>query len=363
MIGLVVIVIQMLFFTIVLINYFFAPVLSLPKQALKASNKSVAVLIPVRNEEEHIKDLLDDLFAQSRLPEEIIIYNDGSVDNTKLIVESYIENYPHILRMIEGGELPKGWLGKAHACYHLGNAANADYLLFLDADVRLHACAVATILDQMVKYNWTLLSAFPKQIMKTWGEKIVVPIMNIVLLSLLPLPLIRIKRFSSLSAANGQMMCFDRSVYIANQFHALVKQEKAEDIAIARTMKRLKLRVMCYLGGEVISCRMYQDLKSSIDGFSKNLVLFFGGSVFAALLYWSLFLMAPLYFLYDLFLFVSLVLIQGMLLFFIAVKSRGNVEDYLLYSIPRIFLFIYILGKGLFCRYSKRLLWKDRNIM
>ncbi|HAC22212.1 MAG TPA: glycosyl transferase, partial [Porphyromonadaceae bacterium] len=235
MIGLVVIVIQMLFFTIVLINYFFAPVLSLPKQALKASNKSVAVLIPVRNEEEHIKDLLDDLFAQSRLPEEIIIYNDGSVDNTKLIVESYIENYPHIIRMIEGGELPKGWLGKAHACYHLGNAANADYLLFLDADVRLHACAVASILDQMVKYKWTLLSAFPKQIMKTWGEKIVVPIMNIVLLSLLPLPLIRIKRFSSLSAANGQMMCFDRSVYIANQFHVLVKQEKAEDIAIART--------------------------------------------------------------------------------------------------------------------------------
>lgn len=363
MIGLMVIVIQMLFFTIVLINYFFAPVLSLPKQALKAKSKSVSVLIPVRNEEEHIGDLLDDLFAQSRLPDEIIIYNDASVDKTKLIVESYIENYPHILRIIDGEELPKGWLGKAHACYHLGNAANCDYLLFLDADVRLHTCACAAIVDQMVKCNWCLLSAFPKQLMKTWGEKVVVPIMNIVLLSLLPLPLIRVKRFASLSAANGQMMCFERSVYIANQFHALVRQEKAEDIAIARIMKRLRLRMMCYLGGEVVSCRMYQDLKSSVDGFSKNLVLFFGGSVVAALLYWSLFLIAPLYFLSNLFLFASLVLIQGMLLFFIAVKSRGSVEDYLLYSIPRMFLFIYILGKGLFCRYSKRLLWKDRNIM
>lgn len=51
----------------------------------------ISVIVPVRNEETSIKDLLDALLTQSRKPDEIIITDGGSADRTKLIINDYIK--------------------------------------------------------------------------------------------------------------------------------------------------------------------------------------------------------------------------------------------------------------------------------
>ena len=51
----------------------------------------ISVVVPVRNEENSIRELLDGLLSQTRAPDEVVITDGGSTDSTALIIESYIE--------------------------------------------------------------------------------------------------------------------------------------------------------------------------------------------------------------------------------------------------------------------------------
>src|SRR5947208_16004741 len=51
----------------------------------------ISVIVPVRNEEESMRVLLDGLIAQTRRPDEIVITDGGSTDMTPKIIEEYIE--------------------------------------------------------------------------------------------------------------------------------------------------------------------------------------------------------------------------------------------------------------------------------
>jgi len=115
-----------------------------------------------------------------------------------------------------------------------------------------------------------LMSIFPTQEMYTLGEKITVPNMQIILLTLLPLPLVRLSGFPSLSAANGQFMLFRRDTYEKIEPHKQFRKSRAEDIEIARHMKRLRLRVSCLTGERDVRCRMYHSLAEAVEGFSKT---------------------------------------------------------------------------------------------
>ena len=60
--------------------------------------------------------------------------------------------------------------------------------------------------------------------------------MNYILVSLLPLVLVRKTGFPSLSAANGQFMFFRTEKYRPVKPHEIVKPDKVEDISIARIL-------------------------------------------------------------------------------------------------------------------------------
>ena len=50
----------------------------------------VSVIVPVRDEEDSIRTLLDGLLNQSRKPDEIVITDGGSTDSTTDIISGYI---------------------------------------------------------------------------------------------------------------------------------------------------------------------------------------------------------------------------------------------------------------------------------
>src|SRR4029077_15360358 len=97
----------------------------------------VSVLIPVRNEAARIEGCLARVLAQVGVPDlQILVLDDGSSDGTGDLARSFAEEDGRV-RVIDGTELPDGWLGKPHACADLAAAADGDVLVFVDADVRL----------------------------------------------------------------------------------------------------------------------------------------------------------------------------------------------------------------------------------
>ena len=91
----------------------------------------VSVIVPVRDEEDSIRELLDSLLAQTRSPDEIVIADGGSVDTTPQIIEEYIREGAPVRLIRAGAALP----GRGR---NLGAAqASSDWLGFTDAGIRL----------------------------------------------------------------------------------------------------------------------------------------------------------------------------------------------------------------------------------
>ena len=91
----------------------------------------VSVIVPVRDEEESIRELLDSLLAQTLRPDEIVIVDGGSVDATPQIVEEYIRKGAPVRLIRASASLP----GRGR---NLGAAqAGFEWLGFTDAGIRV----------------------------------------------------------------------------------------------------------------------------------------------------------------------------------------------------------------------------------
>lgn len=327
------------------------------------SGQLVSVLIPARNEEQNIGKLLDSLLAQKYQPMEIIVYNDSSSDGTGAIVKQYAA-LSNIIRCIEGGELPAGWLGKNHACHRLADEATGDYLLFIDADVVAGEDLIGSGVARMEEKRLSLLSIFPYQIMESRGERVVVPIMNWILLSLLPMVLVRSCRWSSFSAANGQFMMFRTSVYRKYRFHEMVKMNLTEDIVVARLMKRNRLKIETLVGRGEVSCRMYTGYNDAVNGFSKNVITMFGDSYF----FISFFVLVSLFGWIAVLAGLDLpglalyIIMATVINISVAATTKQNIGDSLLLFPERMDAFRSIVVKAFSVRYRKNYTWKDRTI-
>jgi glycosyltransferase involved in cell wall biosynthesis len=91
----------------------------------------VSVIVPVRDEEQSIRELLDSLLKQTRPPDEIVITDGGSVDATPEIIEEYIQQGAPVRLIRAGAALP----GRGR---NLGSAAaRFEWLGFTDAGIRV----------------------------------------------------------------------------------------------------------------------------------------------------------------------------------------------------------------------------------
>ena len=91
----------------------------------------VSVIVPVRDEEDSIRELLDSLLAQTRPPDEIVITDGGSVDATPQIIEDYRLRGAPVKLIRAGAALPGRGRNLAAA------EAKFEWLAFTDGGIRL----------------------------------------------------------------------------------------------------------------------------------------------------------------------------------------------------------------------------------
>lgn len=88
----------------------------------------ISIIIPVYNVELYLKECLESILSQNFNGYEIILVNDGSIDNSKAICEEYKKNYKNILLINK----KNGGLSDAR---NTGiKYAKGDYILFIDSD-------------------------------------------------------------------------------------------------------------------------------------------------------------------------------------------------------------------------------------
>ena len=131
-----------------------------------------------------------------------------------------------------------------------------------------------------------LLTAFPRQEVVTWSEKLVVPFLPWSLLSFLPLALAYRVRSPALCAAIGQYMLFRRAAYEQIGGYAAVRADAVDDIALGRRIKAHGLRWRMAKATRDVRCRMYRDASQVFEGFSENLFAGFGYRVLPFVFVW-----------------------------------------------------------------------------
>ena len=244
----------------------------------------VSLLVPVRDEAAVLPETLPTWLAQGA--DELCVLDDGSADATpRLLAAAGV-------RVLTGAPLPPGWSGKNWACHQLAEAATGDVLVFTDADVAWRSGALGRVVDELVATDAGLLTVWPRQRCETLGERMVVPLIDLLLLANLPHPLVRALPFDSLAGASGQLMAWRRDAYARSGGHAALAGEVLEDVRLAQRAKRSGVALTLRLGGPWVETRMYRSWAEVVAGFGKNVLAGTGGSRLALVTVWLLNLLA-----------------------------------------------------------------------
>lgn len=245
----------------------------------------VSILVPARNEALNIEACVRSLLAQDYPHFQVCVLDDHSTDGTAQIIRrlGLTEENGGLL---VGRDLPHGWVGKNWACQQLSCVAKGEYLLFTDADTVHSPEVLGALVASSREHHAVLVSAWPRQEVVSFGEKLVVsllPFAGIVfyphlLLSILGRhPELRqlvpawLRR--RLGAANGQVMFFSRSGYDAIGGHEAVRNHLVEDIALARAVASQMKAGLWWVNcdaSDLVRCRMYRSFAEVWEGFSKN---------------------------------------------------------------------------------------------
>ena len=252
-----------------------------PPSTAQRRRRRVSLLIPARNEVHALPATLPGYLGQGA--DEVVVLDDQSNDGTSELLAATPG-----LRVISGRPLPEGWSGKNWACHQLSEVATGDVLIFTDADVRWSPGALDAILSEMERRGAGLLTAWTRQHCGTLGERLIVPLIDMVLLANLPYPLVRLLPFASLSGGSGAMMAWTRSAYQRVGGHAADPLQVLDDVQMARRAKAQRVGLALALSGPLLQTRMYRSYPEVVAGFSKNIKAAAGGSGVVLVVVWLL---------------------------------------------------------------------------
>mgnify|MGYP001271705236 CR=1 FL=1 len=330
----------------------------------------VSVMIPARNEATVIGATIQNWLSQSYPHYEVILLDDNSTDDTAQIARDVAGDCDK-LTILSGAPLPNGWMGKNWACHQMANIAKGDILLFTDADVRWSADGLSALVADMTARHADVYSVWSTQETQTWGERLVVPLMAMVILGYLPILGVHHIPLGAFGAANGQCMAWRKKAYHQIGGHERVRGNVLEDVTLARMVKSAHMRLRMADGADLVTCRMYRNWGEVKNGYAKNILAGYG-SPFALMLgivfHWLIFIVPTFWLIIAIFtgeaIFIpALLTILGILLRALSASfTRQRVLDAVFMPISAILMTIIAI-QALYWHYTQGgPTWKGRIV-
>ena len=332
-----------------------------PLETLEIS-QSVSVLVPLRNESNNVKALVDSLKNQQFLNNvEFILLDDNSEDSTyQLLVDASLglKNF-HI---IKGSLLPPGWIGKSWALHQALEVARGEIIISVDADVRLKPDAISKSISLMNSAGLDFMSPYPRQLALTVGEKLIQPLLQWSWMSTVFLRFAEQSTFTSMAVANGQFFIVRRTALETAGGYESVKGAVLDDIFLARRLVASGANGVVVNGANIAECRMYASWSEIEAGYGKSLRFAFGSTFGAISVAVFLFLtgIAPLILIINnsiIGLIAYLLIVRSRLMS--AIKSRGRLIYSFLHPVSSALL-IYLITYSYLMR--REIQWKGRTL-
>lgn len=258
-----------------LLTFINAQTIRIPRNGRDLS-ASVAVLLPVRNEAANIVNLVTSLKAQTGISDlKFYCLDDNSEDETFKLLTSEIADDKRF-SVLTGQPLPEGWLGKPWALEQLRSTVSADYIVNIDADVRLVPRAICTAINLLVDQKLDFVSPYPKQIANSFGERMVQPLLQWSWLSTVPLRIAEKSGKPSLAVANGQFFAVRESALADVAGFSASKTAVIDDLELARALLRKGFKGCVADGSHIATCHMYNSWAEVKAGYGKSLWAAFG---------------------------------------------------------------------------------------
>jgi glycosyltransferase involved in cell wall biosynthesis len=248
-----------------------------PAPPIPQPSPTVSILIPAKDEARQIEKCVVSVLQQDYPNFDLIVINDRSTDNTGAILDAMAAKDTRLKVVhIRDGELPAGWGGKSYALHRGLEQAQADWLLFVDADVTLEPDVLSATIAWATKREFDLISILPTFISGTFAEGVLQPLAGAATSAMFVIALTNTPEWPNSAFANGQYLCVKRSAYEAVGGHAAIRGTLSEDVAIARKLKRAGFRPRLGWGDTWATVRMYDGFGAIFRGWSRN---FYVGSL------------------------------------------------------------------------------------
>jgi glycosyltransferase involved in cell wall biosynthesis len=251
-----------------------APQLRQPDDAV--ADASLTVVIPAYNEADNIEACLGSVLASADPCGDwrVLVVDDRSSDATAALALATAHRCgagADRFALLDAGPRPSGerWVGKNWACSRAMEQVPSDWVLFLDADVRVAPTTLRRALGQAVDERADLFSLAPRLSCGCLAEWMVQPIMASLLGLGFPIEAANDPADPTAFAA-GPFMLFRRSAYAAIGGHRALAGEVVEDLALARRIKGAGMRLRYLLGLDALDLRMYSGFAELWEGWSKN---------------------------------------------------------------------------------------------
>ncbi len=245
------------------VRLFRAPASAKPRAA------SASILIPARDEAGSIEACVRSALNNIDVVLEVIVLDDGSTDGTADIVRQIAQGDARV-RVESAPPLPEGWCGKQHACFRLSKLARFEWLIFIDADVRLAHDAASRAIGFAIEQDTPLVSGFPRQVTGNWMEKLLIPLIHFVLLGFLPIDRMRKSTSRALGAGCGQFFVAKRAIYEQVGGHATIKSSLHDGVKLPRAFRAAGFKTDLFDATDLATCRMYRSAGEVWRGLSKN---------------------------------------------------------------------------------------------
>src|ERR1035437_7390085 len=263
----------------------------------------VSIIVPARNEEEHIRGTLVQLLGLDYSNYEISAVNDRSTHRTGQIMDevagserpcgagaparvpaapaAQADAHQQALSAVEGSvratrlkvihiaELPAGWLGKTHAMWTAGQQASGDWLLFTDADVRFKPDSVRRAIAYAEAERADHVVLFPRMIMKRPGERMMIAFFQaLFVFGHRPWKVADPKARDHMGV--GAFNLVRRSVYAAMGPYRALRMEVLDDMKLGKVVKNAGFAQRNVFGEDLISLRWAKGAFGIVNNLTKN---------------------------------------------------------------------------------------------